>query len=257
MIDKRLYCETISRLCASEEAKKEVFQMIKEKKRIKRLPKALRAGAIAAAMTMALAVTAGAADMATGGALLRSIREVWSDGYETRYEAVDQDGNQLMFSVSEGARIEKRDDGKVMVLCAAGEEVDITGAMAKDGAYHFEKSMENRSVEVDVTGSADAWELTETITDSDGTAYTNHFTSEDVETECMFGTAVATETDGEPDENGVVNSSVVTVTGNDAGDANVTVTKKDAGDVLTVDSAKRDYRSGLFTVESAEAPEEP
>ena len=76
MIDKRLYCETISRLCASEEAKKEVFRMIKEKKRIRHLPKALRAGAIAAAMTMALAVTAGAADMATGGALLRSIREI-------------------------------------------------------------------------------------------------------------------------------------------------------------------------------------
>ena len=32
MIDKRLYCETFSRLCASEEAKKEVFQMMKEKK---------------------------------------------------------------------------------------------------------------------------------------------------------------------------------------------------------------------------------
>lgn len=256
MIDRRLYCETFSRLCASEEAKKEVFQMMKEKKEAKRLPRVLRAGAIAAVMTVVLAVSAGAADLASGGALFRNLREVWSDGYETRYEAVDQDGNQLMFSVSEGARIEKRDDGKVMVLCAAGEEVDITGAMAKDGAYHFEKSMENRSVEVDVTGSADAWELTETITDSDGTAYTNHFTSEDVETECMFGTAVATETDGEPDENGVVNSSVVTVTGGAAGNANVTVTKKDAGDVLTVDSVKRDYRSGLFTVESAENPEE-
>lgn len=55
----------------------------------------------------------------------------------------------------------------------------------------------------------------------------------------------------------MVNSSVVTVTDGDAGDANVTVTKKDTGDVLTVDSAKRDYRSGLFTVEPAEAPEEP
>ena len=66
-----------------------------------------------------------------------------------------------------------------------------------------------------------------------------------------------TETDGKPDENGVVNSTVVTVTGGDAGDTNVNVTKEDAGDVLTVDSAKRDYRSGLFTVEPAEAPEEP
>lgn len=257
MIDKRLYCETFSRLCASEEAKKEVFQMMNEKKQAKRLPRVLRAGAIAAVMTVVLAVSAGAADLASGGALFRSLREVWSDGYETRYEAVDQDGNQLLFSVSAGARLEKRDDGKMMVLCAAGEEVDITENLARDGAYHFEKSTENRTVEVDIAGSAESWELTETVTDSDGTAYTNHFTSEDVEAECKFGTTVVTETDGEPDENGVVNSSVVTVTGGDAGDTNVTVTKEDAGDVLIVDSAKRDYRSGLFTVEPAEAPEEP
>ena len=106
MIDRRLYCETFSRLCASEEAKKEVFQMMKEKKEAKRLPRVLRAGAIAAVMTVVLAVSAGAADLASGGALFRNLREVWSDGYETRYEAVDQDGNQLMFSVSEGAYIE-------------------------------------------------------------------------------------------------------------------------------------------------------
>ena len=63
MIDKRLYCETFSRLCASEEAKKEVFQMMNEKKNARRLPKLLRGAAIAAAMAMALAVTAGAADL--------------------------------------------------------------------------------------------------------------------------------------------------------------------------------------------------
>ena len=72
MIDKRLYCETFSRLCASEEAKKEVFQMMNEKKQTRRLPRVLRAGTIAAAMTLVLAVTAGAADLASGGALFRS-----------------------------------------------------------------------------------------------------------------------------------------------------------------------------------------
>lgn len=257
MIDKRLYCETFSRLCASEEAKKEVFQMMNEKKNARRLPKLLRGAAIAAAMAMALAVTAGAADLATGGTLFRSIREVWSDGYETRYEAVDQDGNQLMLSVSEGAYIEKRDDGRVMVLCAAGEEIDITENLAEDGAYHFERSLENHSVEVDVSGSTENWDLTETVTQADGTVYTNHFTSDDVETELQISTAVVADIDDGPDGNGVVNSSVVTVTGSDAGDANMTVTKKDAGDVLTVDSVKRGYRSGLFTVEPVENPEEP
>lgn len=256
MIDKRLYCETFSRLCASEEAKKEVFQMMNEKKRGGRFPRVLRTGAIAAVMAAAMAVTAGAADLASGGALFRSIRQVWSDGYETRYEAVDRDGNELMLSVSEGARIEKRDDGRVMVLCAAGEEVDITENLARDGAYHFEKSTESRSVEVDVTGSAEAWELTETVTGEDGTAYTNHFTSEDVEAEVRTSVSVAADAEGEPDENGVVNSTIVTVTTNGAGDGDVTVTDRSTGAPLVVDEAKRDYRSGLFSLEPAETPGE-
>lgn len=245
MIDKRLYCETFSRLCASEEAKKEVFQKMNERKTVRRMPKLLRGAAIAAVMTMALAVTAGAADLASGGALFRSIREVWSDGYETRYEAVDRDGNQMLLSVSAGAYIEKRDDGRVMVLCAAGEEVDITEKLTEEGAYHFEKSTESRAVEVDVTGSVEAWELTETVTDEDGVAYTNHFTSEDVEAEGQISTTIVRETDGVPDENGVVNSS------------EVTVTSKGVEDVTVVDGVKRGYRSGLFTAEPAETPAEP
>ena len=245
MIDKRLYCETFSRLCASEEAKKEVFQMMNEKKNARRLPKLLRGAAIAAVMAMALAVTAGAADLATGGTLFDSLRQVWSDGYETRYEAVDQDGNQIILSVSEGAYIEKRDDGKVMVLCAAGEEIDITERLTEDGAYHFEKSLENHSVEVDVTGGLEAWEMTETVPQADGSVYTNHFNSDDVETGFHVSTAVAVDTDGESDENGVVNSSVVTVT-------NV-----DVEDILVTDSAKSSFRSGVFTVEPAGTPEEP
>lgn len=255
MIDKRLYCETFSRLCASEEAKKEVFQMMNEKKQARRLPRVLRAGAIAAVMTVALAVTAGAADLASGGALLRSIREVWSDGYETRYEAVDRDGNQLMLSVSEGARIERRDDGRAMVLCAAGEEVDITERLAENGAYHFEKSTESRDIQVDVTGSVEKWELTETTTDPDGTTYTNHFTSDDVEVQTSV--SVAADAEGKPDENGVVNSSVVTVTGSEVGDGDVTVTDRSTGDLLVADETKRDYRCGLFSIEPAETPREP
>lgn len=257
MIDKRLYRETFSRLCASEEAKKEVFQMMNEKKKTRRLPRVLRAGAIAATMTLALAVTAGAADLASGGALFRSIREVWSDGYETRYEAVDREGNQLMLSVSQGARIEMRSDGRAMVLCAAGEEVDITGAMAEDGAYHFEKSTESRDIQVDVTGSVEKWELTETTTDADGVTYTNRFTSDDMEAQVQTSVSVAADVEGEPDENGVVNSSTVTVTCNGAGDGDVTVTDRSTGDLLVVDGTKRDYRSGLFSIQPAETPEEP
>ena len=85
MIDKRLYCETFSRLCASEEAKKEVFQMMNEKKQAKRLPRVLRAGAIAAVMTVVLAVSAGAADLASGGGAVRRPRGGGARGHENPY----------------------------------------------------------------------------------------------------------------------------------------------------------------------------
>lgn len=231
MIDKRLYCETFSRLCASEEAKKEVFQMMNEKKNTRRFPRVLRAGAIAAVMTLALAVTAGAADLATGGAFFQSLRQVWTDGYETRYEAVDREGNEILLSVSAGARIEKRDGGRTVVLCAAGEEVDITEKLAEDGRYHFEKETESRSVEVDVTGGAEAWELTETVTDEDGMTYTNHFTSEDAE--------------------GQVSLTVAKDEGADEAGGTVTVTNSGVEDPLVEDETKMSYASGLFTVETA------
>lgn len=232
MIDKRLYCETFSRLCASEEAKKEVFQMMNEKKNRRRFPKVLRAGAIAAAMTLALAVTAGAADLATGGAFFRSLRQVWSDGYETRYEAVDQEGNDVYLSVTKGARIEKRDGG-TMILQAAGEEVDITERLAEAGRYLFEKSGEDRSVSVEVTGSAEFWELTETVTDSSGVSYTNHFTSEDAETNTSF--TVVSEESGETDG------------------GSAAAVKRGIEDLLVEDETKTAYASGLFTVETAPA----
>ena len=85
MIDKRLYCETFSRLCASEEAKKEVFQMMNEKKQAKRLPRVLRAGASAAVMTVVLAVSAGAADLASGGGAVPRPRGGGARGHETPY----------------------------------------------------------------------------------------------------------------------------------------------------------------------------
>lgn len=213
MIDRELYRETFSRLCASEEAKKEVFQMTQEKRRSGRLPKVLRAGTIAAAMTLALAAAAGAADLATGGVFLRSLRQIWSDGYETRYEAVAQDGSEIRLSVTQGARIETRDGGETVVLCAAGEEMVITEALRGEGMYHFEKALAERDVVVDVTGTPEDWEMTETVTEADGTVYTNHAASGGTEADVRLSTVLVTETEDEMDENGVVHSQAVTVTG--------------------------------------------
>ena len=58
MINEKLYRETFSRLRASDEAKKEVLMKMNEQTKTRRLPKILRAAAIAAMLTIALAVTA-------------------------------------------------------------------------------------------------------------------------------------------------------------------------------------------------------
>ena len=69
MIDGKLYRETFSRLQASDEAKEEV--LLKMNKKTRRPLKALRALALAAALTLALAVTANAA---SNGELFKTLR---------------------------------------------------------------------------------------------------------------------------------------------------------------------------------------
>jgi len=209
MIDKNLYCETFSRLCASEKAKKEVFQMAEEKKRQMRMPKLLRTAAMAAALACALAVTAGAVNMATDGLLFRTLREVWSDGYETRYEAVDEAGNVIDITATAGASI-TTEDGR-MILHAVNEDIDITGEIAETGAYHQEWIMKQRTVTVNVTGTQEEWTLVEEVTDQTGDIYRFTVTSDDMATGVQTGTAVIGES---IDEDGVENVTTVTVTEN-------------------------------------------
>lgn len=209
MIDKNLYCETFSRLCASEKAKKEIFQMAEEKKRQMRMPKLLRTAAMAAALACALAVTAGAVNMATDGLLFRTLREVWSDGYETRYEAVDEAGNVIDITATAGASI-TTEDGR-MILHAVNEDIDITGEIAETGAYHQEWIMKQRTVTVNVTGTQEEWTLVEEVTDQTGDIYRFTVTSDDMATGVQTGTAVIGES---IDEDGVENVTTVTVTEN-------------------------------------------
>ena len=138
MIDKKLYCETFSHLRASEEAKKEVFHMREQTHRW--IPKILRAAAIAAAMTCALAVTAGAVNVATDGELFRQFTIIWTG--EDSLHAVDTEGN----------------------------EIDITDAIAAEGRYHHEYEMtvvhedgseEKRTITIDVMGDLNEWTVTE------------------------------------------------------------------------------------------------
>ena len=172
MIDPKLYCETFSRLHASEEAKKEVLQM-KEKKRM-RMPKILRGAAIAAAMTMALAVTAGAVNLATDGELFRQFTIIWSE--DNHYVAQDDQGNQVDITLMDGDLVTE-EDGR-LILHMNGENIDITEELEAEGVYacaydmevvHEDGSRETRTVSIQVTGSPENWTVTQD--NGDGIAY--------------------------------------------------------------------------------------
>lgn len=174
MIDKRLYQETFSHLRASDQAKQEVFQKMQKMKHRKRMPRVLRGAAIAAAMVMALAVTAGAVNVATDGEFFRQFTIVWTSG--NQYLAQDNQGNEVYVTVAAGEPVTK-ENGR-LILHAQGEEIDITEAMETAGAYHYaydmdvvheDGSRETRTVTIDVTGDLDRWTVSQD--NGDGTSY--------------------------------------------------------------------------------------
>ena len=174
MIDKRLYQETFSHLRASDQAKQEVFQKMQEMKHRKRMPRVLRGAAIASAMVMALAVTAGAVNVATDGEFFRQFTIVWTSG--NQYLAQDNQGNEVYVTVAAGEPVTK-ENGR-LILHAQSEEIDITEAMETAGAYHYaydmdvvheDGSRETRTVTIDVTGDLDRWTVSQD--NGDGTSY--------------------------------------------------------------------------------------
>jgi len=161
MMDEKLYRETFSQLRASDKAKEEVFQMMNQNGKHKRFSKILRTAAMAAVMTLALAMTAGAVDLATGGFLLENLREVWSNGYETRYVANDAEGNEYIFSVMENATV-YLENGR-LVCDVLDKKMDITDEMEENGEYHYETSAGDLDISVTVTGTVDDWTMSQEI----------------------------------------------------------------------------------------------
>lgn len=215
MIDKRLYCETFSRLRASEEAKKEVFQMKENKKRV-RMPRALRTAAIAAVLTVALAVTAGATDLPRTialavSAVFTNYQETWSDGYQSVYAATDEEGNAYTVTVRQGSLLYWEDDR--LMLSAAGGTVDITDELTENGTYHFEKTVGDSTVVVDVTGTTQDWVMTEEW-NGGGESYQTVITSKDA-AEVDVQNGITTVTEGTDADGG---KTAVTVTEAGTGD---------------------------------------
>lgn len=167
MIDKRLYCETFSRLGASEEAKKEVFQMMEKTKKARRFPKVLRTAALAAMLTVALAVTANAA---SDGALFQQLRIVWTNGFETHLVGTASDGSAVAFTVTSTDPKVEEVDGRLL-LHVLDEKVDITDELAENGVYHWTGEQEGKTVSVDVEGTLENWTIS-TQMEEDGVIYT-------------------------------------------------------------------------------------
>lgn len=160
MMDERLYRETFSRLRASDEAKKEVLVKMNETKKTRRPWKALRAVALAAMLTLALAVTANAA---SNGMLFENLRVVWQNDSQIMLE--DDQGNQVLVTgVYTNAELR---DGKLM-LTVDDEEYDITADMKENGVFSATvENAEGRAVDVSVTGSLEDWEICTSFEEGD------------------------------------------------------------------------------------------
>lgn len=174
MIDKRMYRETFSQLRASDQAKQEVFQKMQELKHRKRIPKILRGAALAAAMVMALAVTAGAVNVATDGEFFRQFTIVWTSG--NQYLAEDGQGNAVSITLVDGDLVTE-ENGR-LILHVDGEDIDITDTLEAEGAYvylydmevvHEDGSRETRAVTIEVTGTPENW--TAIQNNGDGSVY--------------------------------------------------------------------------------------
>lgn len=161
-MDDFLIKETFSQLQASDRAKQEVLSMMEQKK-TRRSYGAARVLAVAAAAVMALAVTAGAVNVATDGELFDTLTVLWSNGH--KIVMADENGDQVT-AYGLNADVEEV-DGRLL-LKVEGETIDITDELASRGRYLYEGACGGLPFQVEVTGTVDDWTLTTSV-DGEGT----------------------------------------------------------------------------------------
>ena len=178
MIDRRLYRETFSQLHASQRAKQEVFETMQQMKQKKRMPRFLRGAAIAAVMAMALAVTAGAVNVATDGEFFRQFTIVLAE--DDLYLAQDAQGNTVAITLADGDLVSE-EDGR-LILHVDGQDIDITDQLEAEGVYdcaydmevvHEDGSQETRTISIQVTGTPERWTATQDNGDGSVTTITS------------------------------------------------------------------------------------
>ena len=109
------------------------------------------------------------------------------NAYQDQYNLVTEDGSVMTITslYVPKASVENR-DGRAILVVEGEDEVDITDALAADGAYHYEKEVvEGVTMTADVEGSIDHWTIragTETADPSSNAGMSVIYSSEDVPT---------------------------------------------------------------------------
>ena len=142
-------------------------------KQKRRLTGAARAASIAAAVMLALGVTAGAANAVTDGGLFTLLSTAWHDEVKTVY--TDEAGNTYAVYDLQGD-VEER-DGRLF-LVVGEEEIDITDALETECSYRYEAERDGISVVIEVSGSPEEWTCVN-ICVADGMTYSSTVSSDD------------------------------------------------------------------------------
>ena len=156
MFDPQVYREACGKMTVPQDKLEEMIAMTKTQQKKVRRP--FRAALIAAAAVAMMAVGVGAANPEAVQELFVHIAAVVRVD-EYRQEMVTSEGESITVLNNPEVNVENR-DGQA-VLTVDEEEVDITQALEEQGTYVYEKTTpQNTKLCVEVTGSAEKWEMT-------------------------------------------------------------------------------------------------
>lgn len=156
MFDPQVYREACGKMTIPQDKLEEMIAMTEAKEKKVRRP--FRAALIAAAAVAMMVVGVGAANPEAVQELFVQIATVVRVD-EYRQEMVTSEGESITVLNIPKVNVENR--AGQAVLMVDEEEVDITQALAEQEKYVYEKTTpQNTKLCVEVTGSAEKWELT-------------------------------------------------------------------------------------------------
>ena len=156
MFDPQVYRDACGKMTVPQDKLEEMIAMTEAKEKKVRRP--FRAALIAAAAVAMMVVGVGAANPEAVQELFVQIATVVRVD-EYRQEMVTSEGESITVLNIPKVNVENRDGQAVLMVDE--EEVDITQALEEQGTYVYEKTTpQNTKLCVEVTGSAEKWDMT-------------------------------------------------------------------------------------------------